>query len=83
MDNLISGARYSDFIPDSAYDRSEDIEIKMIECPDCKGKGIIYYSTCCGSEIIDGICQNIDCLEPCETSSEQCETCDGEGDVEE
>ena len=83
MDHLISGARYSDYIPDSAYDRKEDIEINMIECPECKGHGKIYYSDCCGSEVIDGICQNIECFESCETVSEKCDECNGEGEVEE
>lgn len=82
MDNLILGNRFSDYVPD-LYSRSEDAEIKMITCPDCNGTKRIFFSACCGAEIIDGICQDIDCLQKCNEDSDECLNCDDNGEVEE
>ena len=82
MDNLILGNRHSGYAPDSYYDRSEDAEVKMETCPDCGGDKRIYYSDCCGAQVIDGICQDINCLEPCKEEWEECRNCDDNGEVE-
>lgn len=60
---------------DSLYERNESPSMK--ECPECKGAGRVYYSDCCGVEIIEGRCQ--DCQEFCIESGERCEECNGEG----
>lgn len=82
MDNLILRNRHSDYVPD-LYSRSEDACIKMKTCPDCGGSKRVYFSDCCGSEVIDDICQDIDCLEKCNVNSEECHNCDDNGEVEE
>jgi len=64
----------------SQYERNEDIKIK--ECPHCEGIGKTYLSDCCGAEVVDGICQDIECLKPCTTEVEKCYDCNGEGEVE-
>lgn len=64
----------------SQYERNEDITIK--ECPDCQGHGKTYLSDCCGAEVVDGICQDIECLKSCITEVEKCDVCRGEGEIE-
>lgn len=66
---------------DQLHERSETVRDETETCPTCKGEGREYYSACCGAEVIDGICQDIDCLKPCETESEECGECKGEGEV--
>jgi DnaJ-class molecular chaperone len=80
MDRMINSAPMSGGISDSAYDRSEDAVIKMQTCHECNGEKYIYYSDCCGAEIIKGICY--DCKDKCNEESEICYHCDGEGEVE-
>ena len=68
-----------------AYERGEEyteIEYRIIQCEECNGEGRIYYSVCCGEEVIDGICQEVNCLENCEIDSERCSKCKGEGEIE-
>ena len=62
------------------FARFEDI--KTVECEHCKGYGKIVYSDCCGAEVIDGICQDLECLKPCTSDQEKCYDCNGEGEVE-
>lgn len=81
MDNLILGNRNSDYVPD-LYSRSEDAEVKMETCPDCGGSKRIYYSDCCGAQIVDDICQDIDCLKHCAELYDTCRKCDDNGEVE-
>lgn len=66
---------------DQVYERSETVRDETETCHTCKGEGREYYSSCCGAEVIDGICQDIDCLKPCDTESEECGECKGEGEV--
>lgn len=82
MDNLILGNRHSGYVPDSYYDRSEDVEVKMETCPDCYGDGSIDYSFCCDKPVWNGICSG--CDKPTkEFETEKCSKCDGSGEVEE
>jgi len=71
---------YDQLYEQSAFARNESIEMK--ECEKCNGTGHIIYSECCGAEIIDGICQDIDCLLPCTEYKERCDECNGEGEIE-
>jgi len=83
MDNLITGFRHSDFVHDRSYDRFEDSEVKMKTCHECGGSKRIYYSDCCGADVIDGICQDLDCLKHCAELYDPCRNCDDNGEVEE
>ena len=70
---------------DSQYEQSvfaRHDSIHTVECEHCKGAGKIVYSNCCGSEVLDGICQDIECLKPCIIDQEKCYDCNGEGEVE-
>lgn len=71
---------FYDRMYESQFDRNENI--KIVECSHCNGNGNIYYSDCCGDEIVDGICQDIECLKPSVEVKEKCYDCNGEGEVE-
>jgi hypothetical protein len=77
MDNFIKSAPSYSGISDSAYDRSEDAETKMQNCEHCEGHGVIYYCLECDNSIKD-----CGCLENQVESSEKCDYCYGEGEVE-
>lgn len=62
---------------DQLYERNETTH--ETDCGHCGGDGKEYLSDCCGAEIIDGICQDIECLKPCAVSDELCHVCKGEG----
>lgn len=51
------------------------------DCFVCQGTGKIYFSLCCGAEVIDGVCQDLDCLQNCQITHEKCDECDGEGEL--
>jgi RecJ-like exonuclease len=78
MDNMINSAPSYTGVCDSATEPHYET-IKMRICQECNGEKKIYYSDCCGAEIIKGICY--DCHEKCNEESEICYYCDGEGEV--
>lgn len=81
MDNMIKNAPMSGGMSDSSYDRSEDAEVKMQTCPDCKGETKIYYSCCNDVMLVDDeICPT--CKEICFPDPEECLHCNDEGEVE-
>ena len=80
MDEMIRKASFENLIPDSFYDRNEDVSIEMEECSTCNGLGKEFYSDCCGESIIGEKCTQ--CNEDCIQNSETCGTCNGEGQVE-
>jgi len=71
---------FYDRMYESQFDRNENI--KIVECSHCDGIGYIPLSDCCGAEIVDGICQDIECLNTCIEVKETCDECHGEGNKE-
>lgn len=63
-------------------DRYEDSQgADSVECPDCMGSGLQYFSECCGTDIINNKCT--ECNQECEVEKESCTNCKGEGEIEE
>jgi hypothetical protein len=71
---------YYDRLHEAQFARNENIRIDDCDC--CGGSGHIEYSKCCDAPAIDGICQDIDCLKPCQIYTETCDDCNGEGTIE-
>jgi|VirMetMinimDraft_7_1064189.scaffolds.fasta_scaffold38259_5 DnaJ-class molecular chaperone len=71
---------YYDRLHEAQFARNENIRID--DCDHCNGSGEIEFSDCCGAAVLDGICQDIECLKPCVTVTEKCDECHGEGTVE-
>lgn len=56
-------------------------EPKMITCPECNGEGMFYYV---GEELVDKqTYDKVKLLVPKACGSIKCESCDGEGKIEE
>lgn len=64
---------------DQLYERSETIS-QPKDCPECIN-GEIVFSSCCGANIEDGVCQDPACGFECEEVVEDCSTCNGEGEI--
>jgi hypothetical protein len=77
MDRMINSAPMSGGMSDSAYDRSEDAVIKMQTCENCKGHGVVYFCGECDENIEDCECGTLQ-----DKRCENCDYCDGDGEVE-
>jgi hypothetical protein len=71
---------YYDRLHEAQFARNENIRIDECDC--CGGSGEIIFSDCCGAEVVDGICQDVECLNPCKIETERCDECNGEGTIE-
>lgn len=56
------------------------INSKWVDCDKCEGHGDFVESHCCEADARDGFCKN--CLEICESETEECKECEGTGQVE-
>ena len=71
---------YYERLRESQFARNENIRIQ--ECHECNGAGQIPFSECCDVEVVDGICQDVECLKPCTVYTQICDQCNGDGTIE-
>ena len=79
MDNMINSAPIGHNLA-MHYDRNEINYPAMQICSSCDGWGKIFYSDCCGEKIVDNKCTH--CGDASFNVWDQCEQCNGDGEVE-